>query len=164
MSWVLLIYPFLSIFIVIGLGGSIVTLKDILRARATANWPATEARVIDCGIRKGKGDDDDKLFVEYSYRVDGTNFTGTGIRPYCEVDAKEGKQLLERLKGCEVVLARYNPRNPGEACLLAGTSRSEWAAFFCALLFFFAGVLFMLGFHFQTFGTADYASAVTILE
>lgn len=163
LAW--LVYPFLSIVAGFGVLLIVSTLVSVRKSRATTRWPAAEARLLDSGLEDGDRYEDQKVvYLRYSYTVDGNSYTGSGIRPHHSVDQAEAEELLARLKRCRAFLVRYNPSDPEEAYVLPGTFRDEWAAFYGGLLFAVAAFLFMLVFHFLTAGTADYASAVTILE
>lgn len=163
MTLLWIIYLLCSVFIALGLAGSIYILKTILRLRATRSWPSVQARLLQCDIEPQDGEKE-SLALRYSYSVGGVPYTGAAVRPYYDVGVHEVGPLFEKLKGCEAVLARYNPYNPAEACLVVGSFRTDWAAFYGALLFFSAGILFMLAFHFLWVGLADYAAAVTIIQ
>ncbi len=163
MTLLWLVYLLCSVFTALGLAGSVYTLKTILRLHSTRSWPSVQAQLLQCDIESQDGDEGAPT-LRYSYSVGGIAYTGTAVRPYYEVGVHEVGPLFEKLRGCEAVLARYNPHNPAEACLIAGSFRTDWAAFYGALLFFSAGILFILGFHFQWAGMADYAAATTIIQ
>lgn len=163
LAW--LVYPFLSIVAVFGVLLIVGTLVSVRKSRATARWPAAEAQLVDAGVEDGdRYEDQEVVYLRYSYIVGGNTYTGGKIRPYHSVDDADGEELLARLRRCKVFLVRYNPSDPEEAYVLPGAFCDEWAAFYGGTLFLVAAILFMLVFHFLTVGTADYASAVTILE
>jgi len=165
MSLAWFVYPFLAIVAAFGMLLIVSTLVSVRKSRATLRWPSAQATLLDSGVEDGDRYEDEKVvYLRYSYNVGGNTFTGEKIRPYHSVDEADGEELLARLKRCKVFLVRFNPSDPEEAYVLPGTFRDEWAAFYGGMLFLVAAVLFMLVFHFLTAGTADYASAVTILE
>lgn len=159
------VYPFLALVGAFGVLLAVGTLVSVRKSRATSRWPSAQAQLVDAGLEDGDRYEDQKvLFLRYSYTVGGKTYAGSGIRPHHAVDQTESEELLAKLKRSKAFLVRYNPSNPEEAYVLPGTFRDEWAAFYAGLLFLVASILFMLVFHFVTAGTADYASAVTILE
>lgn len=163
LAWV--VYPFLVIVAAFGVLLIVGTLVSVRRSRATARWPAAEAKLIEAGVEDGDRYEDQKVIcLRYSYVVGGVAYTGRGIRPHHEVDHAVGDEVLARLKRCKVFLVRYNPSDPEEAYVLPGAFRDEWAAFYTGMLFLVAAILFMLIFHYLTAGTADYVSAVTFLD
>ncbi len=165
MSLAWFVFPFLAIVAAFGALLAVGTLVSLRKSRATMRWPAVEARLADAGVEDGDRYEDQKVIcIRYSYTVGGDTYTGKGIRPHHSIDEADGQELLARVGRSKTFLVRYNPRDPEEAYLLPGTFRDEWAALYAGLLFLVAATLFMLVFHFMTAGSADYASAVTILE
>lgn len=163
LAWI--VYPFLFIVGAFGVFLLVGSLVSVRKSRATLRWPAVEAQLVDAGIEDGDRYDDQKvLYLRFSYTVGGKSFTGRQIRPHHSVDQAVGHELMARLKRSKAFLVRYNPSDPEEAYVLSGTFRDEWAALYAGLLFMAVAILFMLVFHFLTAGSADYASAVTILE
>lgn len=163
LAW--LVYPCLTLvgaFGVVLIDGTLVTVR---KSRATSRWPSAQAQLVDAGLEDGDRYEDQKvLYLHYTYTVGSKTYAGSKIRPHHDVDQAESEELLAKLNRSKEFLVRYNPSDPEEAYVLPGSFRDEWAAFYAGLLFLVAAFLFMLVFHFVMAGTADYASAVTILE
>jgi len=158
-----IVFPILSIISIVCLVLAILSLKHIRRSEATRNWIAVNAHVDHVGVEPRKGDDDE-VMVRYSYTVGRKIYTGTGLHLNMPISSKHSGPLLEKLRGCEVVLARYNPQDPGEAYLLTGSLRSEWAFFWGVLFFLSLSILIEISVSFAYFGSADYASAITVVR
>lgn len=70
MKWILLvIYPFCSLFMVVGIWTSFATIKSILKARSVRGWPSTSARVVECELERDFDSDGDsfEVLVQYEY-------------------------------------------------------------------------------------------------
>lgn len=163
MTIVWIVFPILSIVIIVCLVLSLLALKHIRRSRATSEWIAVQAHVDHVGVEPRNGDNDE-VVVRYSYTVGRNDYTGTGLHPNMPISSEHGELLLKKLRGSEVVLARYNPQDPGEAYLLTGSLRSEWAFFWGTLFFFSLSVLVIISVGFAFFGSADYASTITVIR
>lgn len=155
-------YLLCTLVILLGAAGAVYSIRFILRIHATRRWPSVEARLLLCGLERNL-DGEEVLALRYTYDVGNNTYTGASLRPYCEARPAQAGPLLEILRSAKVVLVRYNPERPEEACLLSGACAEDWSAFFGALLFFCTGVLLMLTLHFLWFGTSDYAAALTVI-
>jgi len=62
------------------------------------------------------------------------------------------------------VLVYYNPDDPAESYLIVGNFGFHKAALCGGLLFFLAGVMFLLTFHYAITGSSNYADRVTVIE
>lgn len=166
MLW--LIYPFCSIFILIGAGLSYTTLRGILKANAITKWPTVNATICECDLETSSGSEGGESYevtVRYEYMVHGKKHENDKIHPAYSGSSFSGHQpLFQRLKGSNVVAARYNPVDPAESYLLAGSFSAHLAAFFGGLLFLSCGVFFLLIFHFAIAGNSDYALALEVIK
>ena len=161
------IYPFCSIFILVGAGLAFWTMRGMMKARAISNWPTVNAEMLECDFVEHSDSDSDsyEVKVRYQYMVNGKKYENDKIHPAYSASSFEGhRPLYDRLNKCTLVKARYNELDPSESYLLKGTFSAHLAAFFGGMIFFFAGVFFLLTFHFAIAGNSDYAAAVEIVK
>ncbi len=163
-----LIYPFCSIFIVVGLGICYFTLRGISKARAVTKWPTIDADVISCDFDSStdsEGGTTYEVKVEYKYRVNGKDYVGSKLHPAYSASSFEGhRPLYDRLKKAEVVRASYDPADPSDAYLITGSYSSHWTGFFAGMIFASAGLFFLLTFHFAIAGNSDYAAGLNVVR
>ena len=162
-----IVYPFCSIFIIIGAGISVFTLRGILKARDIRNWPTVEATILECDFESNSGSETTtyRVNVRYEYSVLGRKYESDKIHPNYSSSNFEGhRPLFERLEKSTIVTARYNEADPSESYLLAGTFSAHMAVFFGGMIFLSAGIFFLLTFHFAMAGSSDYASALEVIK
>ncbi|OYP32917.1 DUF3592 domain-containing protein [Rhodopirellula sp. MGV] len=166
LMWV--IYPFCAIFILVGVGICLSTLRGIAKGQAVTAWPSTEASIVNCGLEShsdSEGGLSHQVTVEYEYSVVGCTYTGTKIHPtYTSSSFKGHHALHQKLSAAKVVQIKYNEANPEEAYLFGGNFSSAYAGFFAGMIFASAGLLFLLTFHFAVTGNSDYAAALNVLR
>jgi Protein of unknown function (DUF3592) len=137
---------FISLFFIVGfaiLGSGI---HSLLRGRSAANWPVIEGILTEC---KWEEDNDSegstyKVAVNYSYRVNGTEYEGSRIAfGYSGSSARANQQkIYQKLKPAQKVQVRYNPEKPGEAVLAYGLNQST----LLMIVFGLTWLLFTTGF------------------
>jgi hypothetical protein len=97
--------------------------RVLLEARATSSWPQVEALITNSRIKSrylGV-----KTFhapaVEYNYRVEGRNYTGSGIRPGGMSAMKsEARDIADRFPIGSKTLVSYDPVHPNVSYLFPG--------------------------------------------
>lgn len=163
-----LIYPFCSIFIIIGACLSFVTLKGVIRATGLKSWPTAEATISECDFEvhhDSEGADSYEVKVTYHYKVNGFEYESNSIHPAYSATSFSGhRKFYDRLKKAQVVKIRYNNLDPNESYLITGNYSSHLAAFFGGMIFLSAGIFFLLTFHFAFNGNSDYVSGLDILK
>ena len=162
-----IIYPFCSIFILVGLAGAFSTMLGILKAHAVSNWPTENASLLDCEFKSDHNSDSEsyKVLVRYEYNVHGRKYENDKVHPaYSRSSFGGHRRLFKRLKKATVVKIHYNDADPSESYLLAGHFSAHLAALFGSMIFFSAGVFFLLTFHFAIAGNSDYASALEVVK
>lgn len=162
-----IIYPFCSIFIILGAGIAIHAIRGILKTNAIDNWPTVNARLTKCDFKELTDSDGNlyQVIVQYDYTVDGKDYSNNKIHPTYSASNFEGhRPLYEKLKKCSVVRARYNQLNPAESFIVTGRFTSRLAILFGGMLFFSAGVFFLLIFHFAIAGNSNYADGLDIIQ
>lgn len=165
------VYPFCSLFIVLGVVGAMLTVLNVFKARAIADWPTTKADVVRCDQKilddySGSGSwAQYEVIVKYRYRVAGRQYESDRIHPeYMAGDLGVQRPLLQRLKAARVVQIRYNAADPAEAYLLSGQYDAYFSTFFIGLLATSAGLCFLFIFHFHIARKPDFAAGLKIVN
>jgi hypothetical protein len=137
---------FCSLFIVIGLvavGAGIWTLTKSLR---TEHWPVTDGVILTAEIKSHSGEHGDTYSPEvtYSYRVNGTGYTGKKIA-IGQMSSSTGyaQGVLQRYPVGQKVSVHYSPDDPAEAVLETGIHGGVWICFGVGTAFVLAGALFL---------------------
>ncbi|WZP00696.1 DUF3592 domain-containing protein [Isosphaeraceae bacterium EP7] len=112
-------------FVILGLG-----LWNAWQSRRASYWPVTPCQFSELALKEHRGDGDGAtthgVEVRFTYDVGGVEYEGTvlafGYAPSIGVAAHE--EIYRKLKGANLVSARYNPANPAESCLSYGISKS----------------------------------------
>lgn len=167
MKSIWIVYVFCSVFIFIGGGVAIYALQGIVKAGSIGSWPQVDAKLTDINLKVRHDSDGDlqEVVVKYEYFVDGNRYTSNKIHPtYSGSNMSGHRELYERLKNCSIVRARYNKENPREAYLVTGRYSQAFALLFGGLLFFFAGLMFLLIFHFAAEGSSNFVDGLEIVE
>ena len=106
-----------------------------------------------------------KVGFYWSVRVGGIDFENSSIHPgYSSSSADGHRGLYQKLSESKRVLAYYNPSDHSESYLITGNFGFHKAAFFGGLLFFSAGIFFMLTFHYAFTGSSNYADKLTVIQ
>ena len=162
-----IIYPFCSIFILVGLALAFWTMRGIVKGRSVAYWPTSNASLLNCEFKSDNDSEGEsyEVVVSYEYTVHGQKYENNKIHPAYSASGFDGhRALFQRLKDSTVVEVYYNEFDPAESYLLAGTFSAHLAAFFGGLIFMSAGVFFLLTFHFAIAGNSDFASALQVVK
>lgn len=165
MMW--FIYPFCSIFIILGAVISCKTYISIYKAKQTKHWPSVEAKIDFCDMEEHSDSDgvSYEVKVQYTYSVTGINYTGKRINPaYIGSSGEEQQELYRKIMDSETVLAYYNPSDYSEAYLIRGTFGFHKTPIYMGLLFLSAGLFFLLTFHYAFTGSSNYADKLTTIK
>jgi hypothetical protein len=94
---------------------------DVVRHRRAGRWPTTEGTVTS----SGSGADDDGYWwpaIRYEFSVEGNRLSSNRIWASGNWTVFPGRwwsgRVTSRFAAGSVVVVRYNPRNPNDACLL----------------------------------------------
>ncbi len=142
-------------------------IRAIAKAREIQAWPAVEARLLECDFKTHVVRDRHtyEVVVTYEYSVLGRVFQNNKIHPnYGRCNNEFHGPLYKRLKAASRIKVRYNIADPAESYIVPGMMTSAFASIFAGLLFFIAGFLFSLVFHFAIAGTTDFAARVDVVE
>ncbi len=162
-----IIYPFCSVFMIVGAGVAFYAIRGIMKAREIDEWPTVNAQLTQCEFKTRSDSDGDsyEVIVQYDYTVVGKKYSSKKIHPSYSASSFEGhRPLYEKLKKCSVVRARYNELAPEESYIVTGRFKSALATLFCGMLFFSAGLFFLLIFHFAITGNSNYADGLDIVQ
>lgn len=135
------------LMLVVGAGLWLVWLggAQVVRAFESADWTTTEGVVIlsevteaDLNERQSTVDEAIRYYVEfeYDYEVDGVSYQGdciaigeSGVR-----SRAEGERRIEPYPVGSQVTVYFDPKNPGDACLVSGATQSAWILLLAGLV------------------------------
>lgn len=161
------IYPFCSIFIIVGTIVSGFALRGIIKSHTIDKWPQTDATITKCEFKTDSDSDGNsyEVVVQYDYTVRGRQYTNNKIHPSYLASSVDGhRPLYAKLKECSIVKARYNDHDPTESYIVTGRFTSAFALLFGGLLFFSMGLFFLLIFHFAIAGNSNYAAGLDVVQ
>ncbi len=161
------IYPFCSIFIIVGAAILFDAVRGMVQARAIENWPTVDAQLSHCELKHHHDSEGNssEVIVRYEYSVRGTQYTNNKIHPTYSASSFDcHRPLYEKLKNSTIVRARYNELKPQESYIVTGRYSSSLAGLFGGLLFMTMGLIFMLIFHFAMMGNSNYAAGLHIVR
>ena len=140
---------------------------NIMKGVQAKNWPSTAGRVLSVESKDTSDSESSsrKIKVRYSYRVEGRDYEGGTIHPaYTSSSIEESHKGLEvSLRGSKEVRVYYDGANPERSTLSVGFFSGSLALLFGGLIFFGAGVGFLLTFVFALAGDWDYARGLTLI-
>lgn len=160
------IYPFCSIFMIVGAGIAFYAFRGIAKARAITDWPSVDAKLVNCEYKTHTDSEGNsyEVVVNYEYTVRGKDYSNDKIHPSYSASNFEGhRPLYDKLNACKVVKARYNEFDPAESYIVTGNFSSALSVLFAGCLFFGAGLFFLLIFHFAIAGNSDYAGGLEVV-
>ncbi len=113
--------------------------KNKQKAEQSVNWPKTMGTVIESRIAKHESEDEDGIstytyspVVRFEYQVAGVDYVSNRIGIGSAVAISNRKKVEERIAqypSGKAVAVFYNPQNPSEAVLEAGsTGKAELVA------------------------------------
>jgi hypothetical protein len=162
-----IIYPFCSIFMIVGAGIAFYAIRGIMKAKAIDEWPTVNVHLTKCEFKTHSDSDGDsyEVIVQYDYTVVGKEYSSNKIHPSYSASSFDGhRPLYEKLKKCSVVRARYNELAPEESYIVTGRFTSALSILFGGILFFSAGLFFLLIFHFAIVGNSNYAGGLDVVQ
>jgi len=144
-------------FLALGVTVTVLGVRDLVRARASAGWASTEAAVRSSEVAKkrhtswtGRRRRTSIVYsprVRYEYVVDGRTYTCDCVSfgDHSSSDAARAQKVVNRYPKGTKVTAYYDPEDPRLAVLETGTSWSTYAPLGIGLLFVVIGGLVLLG-------------------
>ena len=132
----------LLIFIIILPFAFVVGIQNILRAKASVNWPTVVGKILSSGIKRGSG----KRAVyhaEISYEFIAENVLHKGTRvsygEYGVTGTSHAQGIADRYPVGKTIAVHYMPGKPKVCVLEPGTNVITWVApIFCAIFFVIA--------------------------
>ena len=152
---------------IVGAGIAFYAFRGIIKAKAIDEWPTVNAQLTKCEFKTHSDSEGSsyEVIVQYDYTVVGKKYSSNKIHPSYSASSFEGhRPLYEKLKNCSVVRARYNELAPEESYIVTGRFTSALSILFGGMLFFSAGLCFLLIFHFAINGNSNYAGGLDVVQ
>mgnify|MGYP001039386955 CR=1 FL=1 len=142
------------IILVIGVVLLVVFGRNVIRGRASQNWPTVPGTVLYTGMETYESTDDDGSItttygatIQYNYAVAGQSLEGNR-RTFTDVrtsSRRRAEQILAKYPQGSAISVYYDPENPTESVLETGVSWSAYALLALAAIMIVAGVAGVLG-------------------
>ncbi len=167
-SMLYIIVPFCSIFIIVGGSMMVFTARKIVLGMQARHWPQTAGRVVSVGSKDTSDSEGSsrEILVCYAYNVGGRDYESSTIHPaYSSSSFEEAHRGIESLlRSTKQVRVYYDGAQPSRSTLSVGFYSSSLAVLFGGLIFFAAGVGFLLTFWFALTGDWDFARGITVIR
>lgn len=143
-------------FLAVGIFRMSPSWETVKNARASSDWPQTEAVITGARIEVIEGSvSTDKPTrhlpkVGYTYQVEGTEYTGENIR-FAELDFRhrgsrdKAQKVIDPYSNYPTVKAHFNPADPSVSVLEPGVTLATFGAITDSLLWILFGIV-ILGF------------------
>lgn len=144
------ILPFM--FVVIGAIITYFGIRDLIRSKASMNWPTVQGKVVASSFESRRGTSHHRRSrsqttyhpeIYYEFSVNGTFFSGNRVAygSRSSLIRSEVKRIVDRYPKGKIVTVYYMPENP-EQCLLEPGQKTElWLLSAVGLCFFMLGSL-----------------------
>lgn len=163
-----IIVPFCSIFIIVGGSMMVFTARKIMVGIQAQHWPQTRGRVISVESKDTSDSESSsrEILVKYVYNVSGHDYEGRTIHPvYGGSSFEQAHSGIESLlQSAKEVRVYYDAAQPSRSTLSVGFYSSSLAMLSGGLIFFAAGVGFLLTFWFALAGDWDFARGITVIK
>jgi hypothetical protein len=118
------------LFVLIGVGGFIVALRDYLLGRASEDWPAIEGEILEVDIVVPRlGRRTLSPHIRYQYQVDGFTFVGDRIS-FASIGRKlfesTAEEAVSPYRVTQRVFVRVSPSDPRRSVLEPGVRTSTY--------------------------------------
>ncbi len=139
--------PFGSVFLAVGVGFGVATVRGLLRAEAMRSWQETPATVLTCALKRNSDSDGGSTYrveATYAYEVAGRRYTGNRVSLHTGSDniGSFHQRTYAALNACrsrnEPTRCWVNPANPSES-VLNRKPRPELILFMQLFTFAFGG-------------------------
>lgn len=162
------IVPFCSIFIIVGGGMMAFTARKIMVGIQAKRWPQTSGQVVSVESKDTSDSESSsrEILVRYAYNVNGLDYESSTIHPaYTSSSFEQAHEGIESLlRPAQKVRVYYDAAKPSRSTLSVGFYSGSLAAFSAGLIFFGAGVGFLLTFWFALAGDWDFARGITVVK
>jgi hypothetical protein len=138
------------IFIAGGAAIAFIGLHDLIRARASADWPSIRGRIVESSVdrylgKRPKGRSRTSYYARilYEFSVDGTTFYGHRVA-YGDDSFRyksDVQDIVSRYPKGKDVIVHYMPGNPAESLLEPGLNGRLWSFPVIGFIFFIVGIL-----------------------
>lgn len=163
-----IIIPFCSIFIIVGGGIMVHAARKISLGMRARHWPQTTGRVVSIDSKDTSDSDSSsrEILVRYAYNVGGRDYESSIIHPaYGSSSFEEAHRGIESLlRSAQQVRVYYDGAQPSRSTLSVGFYSCSLAMLSGGLIFFAAGVGFLLTFWFAIAGDWDFARGITVIR
>jgi len=139
------------IFIVIGGSVGAFGTRNLIRAKASTEWPSVQGEIIKSFVDRKESHDSDGRHsttyhaeIQYNYSVDNSDFTGDRVAygDYGSSDPSHAREVVSRYPTGRKVAVYYMPGKPAESLLETGIKGQSFFLPIFGLVFFSVG-LFM---------------------
>lgn len=139
--------PFGSVFLAVGVGFGVATVRGLLRAEAMRTWQETPATVLTCVLKRNSDSDGGSTYrveATYAYEVAGRRYTGNRVSLHTGSDniGSFHQRTYAALDACrsrnEPARCWVNPADPSES-VLNRKPRPELILFMQVFTFVFGG-------------------------
>ncbi|KKL50012.1 hypothetical protein LCGC14_2309750 [marine sediment metagenome] len=135
------------LFVVVGAGAGFFGIRGLIRARASADWPTAEGKVVASSVERhrntGSRGSSTTYHAEilYEFSVEGTTFNGDRVAygDYGSGNSSHARRIVNRYPKGKSVTVYYMPDNPEECLLESGLKAQSWFLPGFGLLFFTVG-------------------------
>jgi hypothetical protein len=140
---------FSSTFVIAGIVVMILGINSLLKAKASKDWPSTNAIIQSSEIESHHDNDSGITYsaeVTYEYLVEGAKITGNKIK-FGEVsssDSSEASRYVNKYSAGKKIKAYYNTEDPYDSVLEPGVHGSTWFMPIFGLVFALFGSVFVL--------------------
>ena len=137
---------FCSLFIVIGLIAVGAGVSLLVKSLRSEHWPVTDGVILTAEVKahSGKHGDTYSAEVTYSYRVNGSGYTGKKLAiGQISSSSSYAQGVLQRYPVGKKVSVHYSPGDPREAVLETGIHGGIWICLGVGTAFVLAGALFL---------------------
>lgn len=142
--------------------------RRVLKVRSMVDWPKAEATITECEIKHEDRSSGalPKVLVRYEYKVLSHQYESDKIHPTMSSLWWVAKypQIYDRLQRSTVVMARYNPSDPAESYLVAGSLYDHRSDLFVGVYILIFSICFFLSTYFLYIGDSDYATVLEVVK
>lgn len=135
------------IFVLVGAGTGFFGIRQLIRAKASVNWPVVQGQVIVSSVERhvshGKNGSSTTYHakIRYEFTIDGVVHTGTRVAygDYGSSNSSHARKIVNRYPSGKKVTVHYMRGRPDECLLEPGMKGQAWAIPGFGLIFFMAG-------------------------
>jgi hypothetical protein len=139
-----------AFFALIGICFFYLSIRDLIRAKASVDWPTSPGKVLSSSVvqkRESEGDTYYCVEVVYEFNVNNTTYSGKRISygDGYHSDPSRAQEIVNRYPQDKNVTVHYMPSNP-KVCLLevVGVKGQAYVTPAVGLFFFTGGLIFII--------------------